>query len=123
MTTPMPVRGHRQTFTASVTLNGSGAGQADITMVGDVLIFHVRVSAQSDATHVPTATVYLNGTEFEGSDTGNSDQSDTTHLMLSQDVMSVVWAGGVPNTKATFWARGIQYPAGYGEIAVAQTGG
>jgi hypothetical protein len=107
----------RQTFSASVTLDAAGGGTASIVARGDLAVEHTRVFT-STGLNVPTATLYLNGKQFEGSDVGSNDQSDTRHLMLAGDQLDCVWAGGDAGARATIYVRGIEYPAGQGLAAV-----
>lgn len=108
----------RQTYPVQVRLSAAGAGEALFVARGDVLVEHVRIRV-STAVLMPTAILYLNGAEFEGSYTGANDQTDTKHLMIAGDELKCVWTGGDANATATMYVRGTEYPAGQGMKAVS----
>lgn len=113
----------RQRYVEQVTLNAAGDGQIEITARGDYLVNHasVRVLPLAGADFsvlIPTAITYVNGTLLEGSETGNLDTSDTQHLLVSGDTLTVVWTGGDAGASATYTVRGVEYPAGTGMAEV-----
>lgn len=112
----------RQIYNRSVTLDAAGTGSVQFTMRGDVLIGHTRVVVLKANGTSPilqsTAMIDTNGDSFEGSYSGNNDASDTTHLMLSGEILTCSWTGGDVGAIATCTLRGIQYAAGDGIKAV-----
>jgi hypothetical protein len=113
----------RQTFVESVRLNASGAGEVSITARGDFDVQHTNVIvAPLPSVLVPTAALTLNGSPFEGSQTGDFDSSDTRHLMLAGDILTCTWTGGDAGKTATFTVRGVEYAAGTGMKATSGQG-
>jgi hypothetical protein len=103
----------------SVVLDQLGAGQALFSPRGDFVVEHTRVSVgpapgAAKVVRQPVALLLLNGTEFESTRSGSSDQSDARHLMQAGDTLEVRWTGGDAGATATVYVRGIAYPAGQG---------
>jgi hypothetical protein len=112
----------RQRFPFPVRLDAAGNGEVTFTARGDVQVQHTRVSVAPippaiRSAKIPIAQLYLNGVEWEGSVTGNGDDSDTHYLMLAQDQLRCVWTAGDPQAFALLVVRGIEYPAGQGIAA------
>jgi hypothetical protein len=110
----------RQTYRVpAIKLDATGSGTVQFVARGDVLIQHTNilvlpVAPATASKLIPTALVTVNGDTLEGSQTGNFDSSDTTHLMAAGDELLCTWTGGDPGAVATLTLRGIQYPAGEG---------
>jgi hypothetical protein len=114
----------RQTWPLpAVTLDANGNGATTFTARGDVLIQHTNVlvlpvAPATSSKLIPTALIDVNGQFLEGSQSANLDASDTTHLMLAQEVLTCTWTGGDPGARATATLRGFQFPTGQGVEAV-----
>jgi hypothetical protein len=113
---------NRQTYPVQIKLSALGAGTASFTARYDFYIIHTRILlvGVNNAALVKqsTAILDLNGKDFEGSDNGNNDQSDTKHLMLAGDILECAWTGADANVTATLTIRGFEFPAGTGIQAV-----
>lgn len=101
---------------ASVTLDGTGAGQVQIPVTGgDWVIVASSVQVTSNVKE-PTAKLYRNSisdaTFLEGSYTGSNDSSDTRHLLTQGEYLTVAWTGGDVGARATARITVVQYPAG-----------
>jgi hypothetical protein len=120
----VPTKPINQQFQASVTLDASGGGSAQITMRADFLLQRSRWLVQG-GTAVngvrPQATVenYINDVPFEGSQSGNNDQSGSIRLLTTQSTITAEWTGGPPGGAATLYVWGIEYPAGQGMAALS----
>ena len=98
----------RQTYTESTIIAADGTGAATFTARGGVLhVEHVRLTVSS-AVSKPTATLYLNGGNFEGTYSGANDQSDTKYDMAGGEALACAWVGADPGARATMYVRGVQ---------------
>jgi len=78
------------------------------TARGAVLhVEHVRLTVSTGVKR-PTAVLYLNGVNFEGTGSGTSDQSDTHFDMAGGDILACSWVGADVNARATMYVRGVQ---------------
>lgn len=100
--------GRRQTYNESVTIGADGTGTATFTAPNGVLhVEHVRVRV-STAIRQPTATIYINGADFEGSYAGANDQSDSAYDLESSETLECRWVGADVGARATVYVRGTQ---------------
>lgn len=90
---------------AQTTLDASGAGSVTITARHPLAVFHTRVST-STRTKEPTALIYVNGVELEGSYSGGGDQSTTAYNLAPSDTVECRWTGGDPGAVARLIVRG-----------------
>lgn len=122
---PVPIN---QRYSETIVLDASGAGAVEITMRSDFLMQRTRwvvtggtkpVGATTD--NVPKANNKIDGVPFEGTDSGNNDQSNSVQLLQSQSSVECEWTGGNPGATATLYLWGVEYPAGTGMASL--TGG
>jgi hypothetical protein len=100
--------GRRQTYTCSTPIDAAGSGSAVFTApAGTLHVEHVRLTVSS-STAQPTATLYLNGADFEGSYSGANDQSDSAYDLQAQETLTCAWANADPGARATMTVRGTQ---------------
>lgn len=102
------------TLPAQVRLDASGNGEVIITTRGPATIMHTRIQVApvppaAAVVSRPKATTYLNGAQFESTDSGHQDQSPTSYPMQAGDTISCVWTGGDPGALATMYVRGEFY--------------
>jgi hypothetical protein len=97
-----------QTYTQTTKIAADGSGSVTFTARGSVLhVQHVRLVV-STSVKKPTAVLYLNGVNFEGSYSGANDQSDSAYDMNNGDMLTCTWAGADVNARATMYVRGVQ---------------
>lgn len=97
-----------QTYTESTTIGADGTGAAVFTARGGTMhVAHVRLTV-STAVKKPTATLYLNGGNFEGTYSGNNDQSDSSYDMAGGETLECQWTGADAGARATMYVRGVQ---------------
>lgn len=112
----------RQTYVVQGRLNAAGTGTLSLTTRFDFYVVHTRIllTGVNGAALVKQSTAMedLNGKDFEGSDNGNNDQSDTAHLMLAGDILEMTWTGADPSVTAALTVRGYEFPTGGGLQAV-----
>jgi hypothetical protein len=102
------VGSRRQTYTQTTKVAADGTASVTFTARGSVLhVEHVRLTV-STTVKKPTAVLYLNGVNFEGTGSGYSDQSDTHFDMSGGDILTCAWTGGDVNARATMYVRGVQ---------------
>lgn len=98
----------RQTYTEATTIGADGTATAEFTARGVVLhVEHVRLTVSS-AVAKPTATLYLNGANFEGTYSAANDQSDSKYDMFGGETLTCTWSGADPGARATLYVRGVQ---------------
>jgi hypothetical protein len=100
--------GRRQTYTVGATIEADGTGSAVFTAPAGLLhVEHVRLTVSS-VVKQPTATLYLNGADFEGSYSAGNDQSDSKYDMRSQETLACRWTNADVGARATMFVRGEQ---------------
>lgn len=116
----MPTKPIRQRYVDQVKLGADGSGSISFTMKADFLltqtIWRVTPPTLPPGT-IPkqtTAVNTINGDDWEGTYSGNQDQSGSMHMMIASDVFTCVWTGGDPNGTAQLTLRGYEYPSGTG---------
>lgn len=98
----------RQTYTVGSIIDATGAGSAVFTApAGTLHVEHVRLTVSTTLSQ-PTATLLLNGANFEGSYSGGNDQSDSRYDLQAQETLECVWAHADPGARATMYVRGSQ---------------
>lgn len=96
-----------QTYTQTTKIAADGSGSVTFTARGTMHVAHVRLVV-STSVKKPTATLYLNGVNFEGSYSGANDQSDSAYDMNNGDMLTCTWAGADVAARATMYVRGVQ---------------
>lgn len=101
----------RHQLPAQTRLDATGAGSVTITARHPLAVFHTRVSVaplpgQAKPVNRPSAVVYLNGLEFEDTQSGWRDQSATAYELDAGDTVECRWTGGDPGALATLIIRG-----------------
>jgi len=100
--------GRPQRYVVSTPLDLSGNGAATFTAPNGTLdVEHVRVTVATNVKE-PTATLFIDGIEFEGSYSGSNDQTDSAFTLTAQQQLSCAWVGGDPGATATMIIRGTQ---------------
>jgi len=114
-----------QTYPLQVTLDANGAGTVTLTARGDIIITNVRWLvgpwSTSETVVQSTAEIEINGDTWQGTYSGNNDQSGAVHLLQAGDILTCSWIGGKAGKTAKLTVRGFQYQAGEG-AAVAGGG-
>ena len=104
--------GLRQRYVQAVILDASGGGRVSFVMRGNFTLEHMRVVVTGPGgaatVRVPTAMVTVNGDDFEGSQTGNNDQSTVSLPLVAQDEIVCTWTGGDPGATAVMTLRGTE---------------
>ncbi len=116
----------RQRFPQQTRLTTAGAGSVSVTARADFRLLRYRVTVVTAAGGPPanqsTALITINGDEFDGSETGNNDASDTgDHVMLQGDELVCTWSAiqwTDINAMATLTLWGLEYPGGTGLEAI-----
>lgn len=117
-----------QQFQQGVTLDANGNGSAQITSRADFLLQRTRWLVQggslvNGAVKQSTVESYINDVPFEGSQSGNNDQSGSIRLLTTQSTITAVWTDGPPGGAATLYVWGLEYPAGQGMAALTEGAG
>lgn len=114
----MPTKPIRQRYVDQVKLDATGSGSISFTMRADFLLTQTiwRVTPPSNITSPKqtTAVCTINADDWEGTYSGNQDQSGSMHMMIASDVFTCTWTGGDPNGVAQLTLRGVEYPPGTG---------
>jgi hypothetical protein len=104
-----------QRYNESVVLDASGNGSVDITMRADFVLQNTRwVVAGGTGTNQVTANNLIDSQPWDGTYSGDNDQSGKTRLLPAQTVVTCQWTGGRPGGTATLYLWGVEYPAGQG---------
>jgi hypothetical protein len=96
----------------SVVLDSNGFGQVTLTPQGG--LFTVTVTSVSVSVNTPPnqpmAKIYLavvgDSGFIEGTNSGDSDTSDTVYQVQQGEPLTCVWTDGDPGARATFRAAG-----------------
>lgn len=96
---------------ASVTLNGSGNGTVRVGPGTLSQLWHVTTAAVtgSSTTHIPTATLYLNGSTVSsrgGTYDGSNDSTDLAVDLVRGQYLTCIFAGGDPGALHTLSLSG-----------------
>lgn len=104
-----------QRYNETVVLDASGNGSVSITMRADFVLQRTRWVVQGGTgTNQATAENFIDSQPFEGTYSGNNDQSNSGRLLTPQNTVTCEWTGGRPGGTATLYLWGIEYPAGEG---------
>lgn len=104
-----------QRYNESVVLDASGNGSVQITMRADFVLQRTRWVVQGGTgTNQATAENFIDSQPFEGTYSGDNDQSNSGRLLTAQNTVSCEWTGGRPGGVATLYLWGIEYPSGEG---------
>ena len=100
--------GRRQRYVASTIIDAAGFGSAIFTAPNGVLhVDHTRIVVSSD-TAQPTATLLVNGADFEGSYSGANDTSDSAYELQAGETVECAWSGADPGATGTLYIWGTQ---------------
>lgn len=97
----------RQRYITSAVVEPDGTAAATFTAPNGTLhVYQTRVTVTTDVSQ-PTATLYINGAEFDGSYTGANDTSDSAYDLESGDQLECRWVGADVGATATLyvWAQ------------------
>lgn len=103
--------GRQQRYVRSTPIGADGTGTAQFTAPNGVLhVEHVRVTINTTQTdpNQAQATTYIDGVEWESTDSGNSDQSDSAIDLTAQQILTCTWTGATPGKTGTMIIRGKQ---------------
>jgi hypothetical protein len=108
-----------QRYNESVILDASGNGSVQITMRADFVLQRTRWTVQggslvNGAVKQSTAENSIDDQPFEGTQSGNNDQSNSGRLLTPQNTVTCEWTAGPPGGTATLYLWGVEYPAGQG---------
>lgn len=104
-------RGRPQRYVRTSPVALDGTAEASFTAPNGILhITHVRVTIDTTQTdpNQALATLLIDGIEWESTNAGNSDQTDSTQDLISQQVLTCTWTGATPGRTATMIIRGFQ---------------
>lgn len=119
-----PINPINQRFQQNVVLDATGAGRAVITTRADFLLQRTRWLVQGGTgTNQATVENYIDDVPFEGSQSGNNDQSSSVRLLPAQSTITAAWTGGPPGGTATVYVWGLEFPAGKGMQALRRGAG
>jgi hypothetical protein len=104
-----------QRYNQTVILDASGNGSVEITMRADFVLQRTRWLVQGGTgTNQAMAENYIDSQPFEGTYSGNNDQSNSSRLLTPQNTVTCEWTAGPPGGTASLFLWGIEYPAGEG---------
>lgn len=110
-----PVKPINQRYSQSTKLDASGNGSVEITMRNDFVLQNTRwVIQNGTGTNQATAENFIDSQPWDGTYSGDNDQSGKTRLLTPQNTVTCKWTGGRPGGTATLYLWGLEYPAGEG---------
>lgn len=111
----MSIKPINQRYNESVILDGAGNGSVEITVRADFVLQRTRWVVQGGTgTNQATAENFIDNQPFEGTYSGDNDQSGTPRLLTPNNTVSCTWTGGRPGGTASLFLWGVEYPAGQG---------
>lgn len=97
-----------QKYPLSTTVAPDGTAEITFTGPGDPLtVTQVRLTVSTSVSQ-PTATLYLNGTDYAGSYTGANDTARGILPLASNDTIQAVWTDADPGATARMNVFGYQ---------------